>query len=99
MLLLKSGADFDLRNTEGEAAIHIAAREGLLFLAQSLCAYRCVVDMSNNEGWFPLHLATKNGHKVRQKVMVWVRMSRSLIDYHSTRDRIISHKINTNTQA
>ena len=48
MVLLHAGADFDLCNNEtGDAAIHLAAREGLLGLAQSLCAFGCAVDIAN----------------------------------------------------
>ena len=48
MVLLHAGADFDLCSNEtGDAAIHLAAREGLLGLAQSLCAFGCAVDIAN----------------------------------------------------
>ena len=48
MVLLHAGADFDLCSSEtGDAAIHLAAREGLLGLAQSLCAFGCAVDIAN----------------------------------------------------
>ena len=36
--------------------------QGLLGLAQSLCAFGCVVDVSNGSGHHPLHLAAANGH-------------------------------------
>ena len=61
MILLHAGADFDLANAQGYTPIHLAAREGLLGLAQSLCAFGCVVDTSTSDGNFPLHLAAKNG--------------------------------------
>ena len=50
-------------NAAGDTPIHIAAREGLLGLAQSLCAFGCAVDVSNVDGLYPLHLAARNGHK------------------------------------
>ena len=34
LLLLHSGADFDLPDSEGETPIHICAREGMLGLSQ-----------------------------------------------------------------
>ena len=34
LLLLHSGADFDLADSEGETPIHICAREGMLGLSQ-----------------------------------------------------------------
>ena len=62
MVLLHAGADFDLANAQGCTPIHLAAREGLLGLAQSLCAFGCVVDTATSDGNFPLHLAAQNGH-------------------------------------
>ena len=46
----------------GDTALHMACREGLLNIAQSLCAFGCAVDVSNVDGQFPLHLAAQNGH-------------------------------------
>ena len=62
LLLLHTGADFDLADGEGETPIHICAREGLLGLAQTLCAFGCNVDLANSEGMQPLHLAAKHGN-------------------------------------
>jgi hypothetical protein len=45
-----------LQDSEGEAPIHICAREGLLGLAQTLCAFGCNVDLPNEDGMLPLHL-------------------------------------------
>jgi hypothetical protein len=44
------------QDSEGEAPIHICAREGLLGLAQTLCAFGCNVDLPNEDGMLPLHL-------------------------------------------
>ena len=62
LLLLHSGADFDLPDSEGETPIHICAREGMLGLSQTLCAFGCNVDLANGEGMQPLHLAAKYGN-------------------------------------
>ena len=62
MMLLHAGADFDVANGQGYTSIHLAAREGLLGLAQSLCAFGCVVDVASSDGAYPIHLAAKNGH-------------------------------------
>ncbi len=40
----------------------MASREGLLSVAQSLCAFGCSVDQANGEGQLPLHLAARAGH-------------------------------------
>ena len=45
-----------VQDSEGEAPIHICAREGLLGLAQTLCAFGCNVDLPNEDGMLPLHL-------------------------------------------
>ncbi len=46
----------------GDSALHLASREGLLSVAQSLCAFGCTVDQPNGEGHLPLHLAARAGH-------------------------------------
>lgn len=46
----------------GDTPLHFASREGLLGVAQSLCAFGCSVDLANNEGQQAIHLAAKNGH-------------------------------------
>ena len=45
-----------VQDSEGETAIHICARDGLLGLAQTLCAFGCNVDLQNEDGMLPLHL-------------------------------------------
>ena len=62
LLLLHSGADFDIVDSEGETPIHLCARDGQLALAQTLCAFGCNVDLANGEGMQPLHLAAKHGN-------------------------------------
>lgn len=62
LLLLHSGADFDIVDGEGETPVHVCARAGQLALAQTLCAFGCSVDLANSEGMQPLHLAAKHGH-------------------------------------
>ena len=62
LLLLHSGADFDIVDEEGETPVHVCARAGQLGLAQTLCAFGCNVDLANSEGMQPLHLAAKHGH-------------------------------------
>ncbi|PSN41147.1 hypothetical protein C0J52_05197 [Blattella germanica] len=41
MFLLHSGADIDIQDKEGNTPIHLASREGLLTVAQTLCAFGC----------------------------------------------------------
>lgn len=40
----------------------MAAREGLLDVTQTLCAFGCSLDLPNGQGLYPLHLAARNGH-------------------------------------
>ncbi|XP_044740300.1 death-associated protein kinase 1-like isoform X2 [Chrysoperla carnea] len=62
LFLLQAGADFDLRDKNGDCAIHIAARDGLLAVTQALCTLGCSVEVPNAKGLYPLHLAARNGH-------------------------------------
>ncbi|KFM77948.1 Death-associated protein kinase 1, partial [Stegodyphus mimosarum] len=61
-MLLQDGCNIDIVDNLGEAPIHIAAREGLLPMAQTLCAFGCKVEIPNKAGQYPLHLAARNGH-------------------------------------
>jgi ankyrin repeat protein len=40
----------------------VAAYEGLLSVAQTLCAYGCKVNIANEAGLMPLHVAARRGH-------------------------------------
>eukprot|EP00106_Octopus_bimaculoides_P009239 XP_014776681.1 PREDICTED: death-associated protein kinase 1-like isoform X1 [Octopus bimaculoides] len=63
LLLIHKGCDLDTTDLEtGENALHIAARNGLVPVVQAMCAYGCVVDMTNRAGATALHLASKAGH-------------------------------------
>ena len=61
----------------GDTPLHLASREGLLAVSQSLCAFGCSVELFNNEGQQPIHLAAKNGHtEVGRRssfLLPWVR--------------------------
>ncbi len=46
----------------GDSALHVAAREGLVSVAQALCAFGCAVDCANVAGETPLHLAAETGN-------------------------------------
>ena len=47
-------------------------REGILGLAQTLCAFGCNVDLANEEGMLALHLAAKHGHTEVIMMMIMI---------------------------
>lgn len=63
-MLLKAGADFEMPDIHGERVIHYAARYNLLPICQWLTTQRppCQVNVPNNQGQSPLHIAAKAGH-------------------------------------
>ncbi|GAB6019977.1 Death-associated protein kinase 1 [Chamberlinius hualienensis] len=53
LLLIQAGCHIDIQDDNGEAPIHLVAREGLLQLAQTLCAFGSTganVDQKNKDG-------------------------------------------------
>lgn len=50
------------RHQVGDSPLHVAAYEGLLSVAQTLCAYGCKVNIANEAGLMPLHVAARRGH-------------------------------------
>jgi len=45
--LLGAGCQLDSADMNGETALHSAARDGLLSIVQTMCAYGCSVDVVN----------------------------------------------------
>uniref|UniRef100_A0A1B6DYK5 Roc domain-containing protein n=2 Tax=Clastoptera arizonana TaxID=38151 RepID=A0A1B6DYK5_9HEMI len=62
VLLHAAGADYEIQDEAGETALHIAVREGLLSIVQTLCTLGCSVDLPNKQGLYPIHLAARYGH-------------------------------------
>uniref|UniRef100_A0A7M4FM95 Cyclin dependent kinase inhibitor 2C n=1 Tax=Crocodylus porosus TaxID=8502 RepID=A0A7M4FM95_CROPO len=60
--LLQRGADPNLRDSTGFAAIHDAARAGFLDTLQTLLEFKADVNLEDDEGNLPLHLAAREGH-------------------------------------
>ncbi|XP_038616614.1 cyclin-dependent kinase 4 inhibitor C [Tachyglossus aculeatus] len=61
-LLLLGGADPDLKDGTGFAALHDAARAGYLDTLQTLLEFRADVNVEDRDGNLPLHLAAREGH-------------------------------------
>ncbi|XP_017770911.1 PREDICTED: death-associated protein kinase 1-like isoform X2 [Nicrophorus vespilloides] len=62
LMLLQSGAEYEMRDSHGDYPIHIACTVGLLDVVHTLCALGCNVEVPTTKGLYPLHLAAKNGH-------------------------------------
>ncbi|XP_075209802.1 death-associated protein kinase 1-like [Lycorma delicatula] len=61
-LIHVAAAEYELQDMAGDTPLHIAAREGLLSVAQALCTLNCTVDVANRQGLYPIHLAARQGH-------------------------------------
>lgn len=55
-------ADLGRRNSDGGTALHVAAWGGQLAMMRALCEARASADAPQNEGWTPLHIASRHGH-------------------------------------
>uniref|UniRef100_A0A8D0GX44 Cyclin dependent kinase inhibitor 2C n=1 Tax=Sphenodon punctatus TaxID=8508 RepID=A0A8D0GX44_SPHPU len=60
--LLARGAHPDLKDSAGFAVIHDTARAGFLDTLQTLLEFRADVNLEDQEGNLPLHLAAQEGH-------------------------------------
>nr|CAD7198401.1 unnamed protein product [Timema douglasi] len=61
-LLIKHGADLNIRDAEGMSALMLAAGEDHLDVVRSLTDHRADLDLQNNTGNCALHLAAEQGH-------------------------------------
>ncbi|KAG0425652.1 hypothetical protein HPB47_027205 [Ixodes persulcatus] len=61
-LLIKSGANVNEKEANGEIPLHFAAREGHLRTTKLLLADDSITDLLNKDGESPLHVAVKNCH-------------------------------------
>ncbi|KAJ8033227.1 Ankyrin-1 [Holothuria leucospilota] len=63
-MLLKSGADVNATMSNGETAMHVAARHGHLKMVQALLEEGADVECSSKVGENPLHVAVRHAHFV-----------------------------------
>ncbi|XP_063100669.1 cyclin-dependent kinase 4 inhibitor C-like [Cavia porcellus] len=61
-ILLENGADPNLKDPTGFAALHDAARAGFVDTVQTLVDFEADVNLEDGEGNLPLHLAAMEGH-------------------------------------
>lgn len=62
LLLDYTGVDLDLRNSGGEALLHLAAKAGKLAHVLILIRKGASIDCTDSAGRTPLHIAAKDGH-------------------------------------
>lgn len=55
LALIHAECNMDLLDANGESALHIACRENLLPVVQTMCALGCRVDIKNKKEMTPLH--------------------------------------------
>jgi len=60
-LLLKEGADVDLRNADQRTPLHFAVQEGHEEIVSFLIANGADVNAKTTQGWTPVHLAAETG--------------------------------------
>eukprot|EP00438_Fugacium_kawagutii_P009219 Skav224564 [mRNA] locus=scaffold4295:54545:61627:- [translate_table: standard] len=61
-MLLESRADVGCTNSDGSTALHVAVWSGQLQMMKALCEAGARPDSTQNEGWAPLHIASRHGH-------------------------------------
>jgi ankyrin repeat protein len=66
----EKGADINLRDLNGETALHWAAREGSVGGVQWLVVNGAVVNSPSEIGHTPLHVATENGHEQACRILL-----------------------------
>jgi ankyrin repeat protein len=64
------GADINLRDLNGETALHWAARKGSVGGAEWLLANGAVVNSTSGLGHTPLHVTTENGHEQACRILL-----------------------------
>jgi ankyrin repeat protein len=66
----EKGADVNIRDLNGETALHWAARKGSISGVEWLLANGAVVGATSGAGHTPLHVATENGHEQACRILL-----------------------------
>ena len=72
-LLLQRGANVEAKDNTGGTALHLAAQNGFLSIAEALLKYKADLNARNsqqNNGQTPLHAAVQGGHRVMSEFLV-----------------------------
>lgn len=68
--LIKSGADYTIKDAEGMMCIHQAAKNGRLVSCAALLCHSCdIVNMQDDGGWTPIVWATEHKHVTTAKYL------------------------------
>ena len=69
-LLVSSGANTNLRTSDGSAALHHAAARGLSKIVDLLIGHGAEPTSADNDGLTPLHRAARQGHDSTAKLLI-----------------------------
>ncbi|XP_071836319.1 uncharacterized protein [Apostichopus japonicus] len=80
-MLLKSGADVNATMSNGETALHVAARHGHLKMVQALLEEGADVEYGSKVGENPLHVAVRHAHyPIVNELITFVNLELSRLD-------------------
>lgn len=81
--LLQNGVDVDVRDQNGNSALHIAASKGYKKIAEMLLLYGATIDAPNFELATPLHYAAANNYKDLTQYLLNMNANKSAVNKYN----------------